>query len=209
MSSTTSGNKAVSTKEQTRLDDSEWEFERVAMEFRAGVSQEIEAKIDYSDERELADGRLFGQTQEAYERMRGREAEVERTRARTDRSQEPGREGSARYVTEVENEQRREVFARRRASVDPWADPEIADRADCSPNAAKKHLDRLAEMGIARAKKDSRPAAYERNEGYLGWQEASRMAESLSRGDHRPGRSTRSPTSGIRNTVRDDRPDDR
>jgi ssDNA-binding replication factor A large subunit len=30
-------------------------------------------------------------------------------------------------VTEVENEQRREAFARRRASVDPWADPEIVD----------------------------------------------------------------------------------
>jgi hypothetical protein len=124
MSSTTSGEKAVSTREQT---SDEWEFERVAVEFRASVSQEIEAKIDYSDERETPDGRLFGQTQEAYERMCGREAEIERTRARTDRSQEPGREGAARYVTEVENEQRHAAFAARRASVEPWADPEIVD----------------------------------------------------------------------------------
>jgi hypothetical protein len=124
MSSTKSGKKAVSTSEQT---SDAWEFERVSVEFRASVSQEIQAKIDYVDEREVADGRLFGQTQEAYERMCGREAEIERTRARTDRTQEPGREGAARYVTEVVNEQRREVFAERRASVDPWADPEIAD----------------------------------------------------------------------------------
>jgi hypothetical protein len=125
MSSTKSGKKAVSTREQTS--DEAWEFERVSVEFRASVSQEIQAKIDYADEREVADGRLFGQTQEAFERMCGRETEVERTRARTDRRQEPGREGATRYVTEVANEERREAFAARRASVDPWADPEIVD----------------------------------------------------------------------------------
>ncbi len=56
----------------------------------------------------------------------------------------------------------------------------VAELADCSPNAAKKHLDRLAEMGIARADPDSRPATYERNDGYLEWQEASRIAAELS-----------------------------
>ncbi|WP_255194635.1 winged helix-turn-helix domain-containing protein [Natronobeatus ordinarius] len=62
----------------------------------------------------------------------------------------------------------------------PTAYTEIAELADCSPNAAKKHLDRLAEMGIARADRDSRPATYERNEGYLEWQDASRIATELS-----------------------------
>ncbi|WP_435066273.1 winged helix-turn-helix domain-containing protein [Halobaculum sp. EA56] len=56
---------------------------------------------------------------------------------------------------------------------------EIAEIADCSPNAARKHLDRLAEMGIARADSDSRPATYERNDAYLEWQEASRIAADL------------------------------
>ncbi len=56
----------------------------------------------------------------------------------------------------------------------------VAELADCSPNAAKKHLNRLVEMGIARADRDSRPATYERNEGYLEWQEASRIATDLS-----------------------------
>lgn len=56
---------------------------------------------------------------------------------------------------------------------------EIADLAHCSPNAAKKHLDRLTELGLARADRDRRPPRYERNDGYLEWQEASRIAQEL------------------------------
>lgn len=56
---------------------------------------------------------------------------------------------------------------------------EIAELADCSPNAAKKHLDRLAEMGIVRAEREARPATYERHDGYLEWQDASRIATDL------------------------------
>ena len=62
----------------------------------------------------------------------------------------------------------------------PTAYTEIAELADCSPNAAKKHLERLTEMGIVRADRDSRPAQYERNDGYLEWQEASQIADELS-----------------------------
>ena len=68
----------------------------------------------------------------------------------------------------------------------PTAYTEIAELADCSPNAARKHLDRLAEMGIARAERDSRPATYERNEGYLEWQVQSNRNRTLYRSDHRP-----------------------
>jgi DNA-binding transcriptional ArsR family regulator len=62
----------------------------------------------------------------------------------------------------------------------PTTYTDIAELADCSPNAAKKHLDRLAEMGIARAERESGPATYERNEGYLEWQDASQIAADLS-----------------------------
>lgn len=62
----------------------------------------------------------------------------------------------------------------------PTTYTEIAELADCSPNTAKKHLERLAEMGIVRADRDSRPAQYERNEGYFEWQDASRIATELS-----------------------------
>jgi DNA-binding transcriptional ArsR family regulator len=63
--------------------------------------------------------------------------------------------------------------------TEPTPYPEIAEVADCSPNAAKKHLDRLADMGIGRADRQSRPAQYERNDGYLEWQDASRLARKL------------------------------
>lgn len=56
---------------------------------------------------------------------------------------------------------------------------DIADLADCSPNAAKKHLDRLVEMGVARADTDGQPVRYARNDAYFEWQEASRIARDL------------------------------
>lgn len=62
----------------------------------------------------------------------------------------------------------------------PTAYTDIAGIADCSPNTAKKHLDRLAEMGIVRADRESRPMRYERNDGYLEWQDANRIARELS-----------------------------
>ncbi|KKF40020.1 sugar-specific transcriptional regulator TrmB [Halorubrum saccharovorum] len=62
----------------------------------------------------------------------------------------------------------------------PMSYTDIAELADCSPNAAKKHLNRLAEMGIARANRENRPATYERNDGYLEWQDASQIAADLS-----------------------------
>lgn len=61
----------------------------------------------------------------------------------------------------------------------PTPHTEIAELADCSPNAAKKHLDRLSNMGIVRVNTDSRPPQYERNEGYLEWQDANRIADEL------------------------------
>jgi len=65
-------------------------------------------------------------------------------------------------------------------ATSPTPYTEISELADCSANAAKKHLERLAEMGIVRVDAESRPAAYERNDGYLEWQDATRIADDLS-----------------------------
>jgi predicted ArsR family transcriptional regulator len=62
----------------------------------------------------------------------------------------------------------------------PTAYRDIADWADCSGTTAKKHLDRLAEMGVVQKDGQSRPARYQRDDGYLEWQEASRIADALS-----------------------------
>lgn len=56
----------------------------------------------------------------------------------------------------------------------------VAEIADCSAKAAKKHLDRLAEMGVVRADREARPARYARDDGYLEWQEARRIAQERS-----------------------------
>lgn len=62
---------------------------------------------------------------------------------------------------------------------EPTSYGDVADLAECSPNAAKKHLDRLVEMGIVRADTEARPAHYERNDSYLELQEANRIAADL------------------------------
>ncbi|MFC7076183.1 winged helix-turn-helix domain-containing protein [Haloarcula halophila] len=61
----------------------------------------------------------------------------------------------------------------------PTPAAEIADIAGCSPNTAKKHLDRLVDMGIVSVTRTGRSTQYERNEGYLEWQDASRIANEL------------------------------
>ncbi len=65
-------------------------------------------------------------------------------------------------------------------TTSPTPYTEIAEIANCSSNTAKKHLDRLTEMGIVSTDRDSHPPRYKRNDGYLEWQEASRMATELS-----------------------------
>ncbi|MDZ7729808.1 MAG: hypothetical protein U5K37_00535 [Natrialbaceae archaeon] len=64
--------------------------------------------------------------------------------------------------------------------TEPTPYTDIGDIAQCSPNAAKKHAERLTEMGIALADRDSRPPRYQRNDAYLEWQDASRLAADFS-----------------------------
>ncbi len=96
------------------------------LELRASVEQDIQAKVDYADERAV-EGRLFGQTLEAQERLEAREWEVERTRTRADRDQESDREVQSRQAMGRESAGWRESFERRAGSVDPWLDPERPD----------------------------------------------------------------------------------
>lgn len=61
-------------------------------------------------------------------------------------------------------------------ATEPTPYPEIAEFADCSPSTAKAHLDRLASMEVVRVDAESQPARYERNDSYLEWRRASRLA---------------------------------
>jgi len=46
---------------------------------------------------------------------------------------------------------------------------ELAEMADCSPNTAKKHLERLAEIGPVERFSAPKSAQYRRNEVYIEW----------------------------------------
>lgn len=52
---------------------------------------------------------------------------------------------------------------------------DIAERADCSKNAARRHLNRLTDIGVlARVTED--PATYRRNEAYFEWRRVNRLS---------------------------------
>lgn len=60
--------------------------------------------------------------------------------------------------------------------TDPTRVAEVADRADCSANAARRHLKRLAEIGLL-TRVTENPATYKRNEAYFKWRRLNRLAE--------------------------------
>ncbi|AGB16456.1 hypothetical protein Halru_1857 [Halovivax ruber XH-70] len=59
--------------------------------------------------------------------------------------------------------------------VEPTRVATVADRADCSKTAARRHLDRLADIGLLTRVMDG-PAAYRRNESYFEWRRFDRLA---------------------------------
>ncbi|WP_227380914.1 helix-turn-helix domain-containing protein [Haladaptatus halobius] len=60
--------------------------------------------------------------------------------------------------------------------TDPTRVAEVADRADCSANAARRHLKRLADIGLL-TRVTKNPATYKRNEAYFEWRRLNRLAE--------------------------------
>ena len=96
-------------------------------ELRASVEQDIQAKVDHSDEQWVEDGRLFGQTLQAEEEMAAREWEIERTQRRMDDRQQSDRGARTRRVASDGSAERRYEFGKRAASVDPKVDPDRAD----------------------------------------------------------------------------------
>ena len=59
--------------------------------------------------------------------------------------------------------------------------PEIAELANCADNSAKKHLDRLVEMGLVKQETNRRVACYRRNNAYFEWLRASQIADDLAK----------------------------
>jgi hypothetical protein len=99
-------------------------------ELRATVRIEIQAKVDANHPEGLVDTgqeRIYGVTLAQEERIRAREAELERISAKARLGTQEGRSGRTRDVVTEASAGRREEFDRRAASVDPRFDPERGD----------------------------------------------------------------------------------
>ncbi|QZP39381.1 SOSS complex subunit B family protein [Halobaculum magnesiiphilum] len=120
-------------------------------EFEAAVEQETQAKVDANHPDGIADtseDRIHGVTLEQEERIRAREAELERISAQAELGTQDGREQRTREVAAQGSTKRRREFQKRAASVDPMADPEREDpRAELSQDqlaTVNTEADRLA-----------------------------------------------------------------
>jgi predicted ArsR family transcriptional regulator len=56
----------------------------------------------------------------------------------------------------------------------------VADQAACSTNAARKHLDVLADLGVVRRVADDSGTRYVRNDAYFRWRRANDLATTTS-----------------------------
>ena len=59
---------------------------------------------------------------------------------------------------------------------EPTQVSKVAERADCSKNAARRHLKRLAEIGLLTRVMEN-PESFKRNESYFEWRRFNRLSE--------------------------------
>lgn len=57
---------------------------------------------------------------------------------------------------------------------DPAGVSDIAERASCAPDTARRHLKRLADIGVVEVVSES-PLTYARNESYVEWRRRNRL----------------------------------
>ncbi|WP_148414776.1 SOSS complex subunit B family protein [Haloferax sp. KTX1] len=137
MSSNNSSRKVVSVAEQafehadeTAVDEDGFEVVDETPTFQATVQQEIQAKVDANHPDGIADTsdeRIDGVTLAQEERIRAREAELERISARAELGSQDGREARSRVIAAERSAARRRQFQKRAASVNPVMDPDRAD----------------------------------------------------------------------------------
>ncbi|WP_226006629.1 DNA-binding protein [Natrinema salinisoli] len=116
--------------DEAAVDEDGFEVVDETPEFQATVQMEVQAKVDANHPDgmvETTEERIHGATLEQEERIRAREAELERIRAQAELGTQEGREKRTRDIAAKRSAERRAEFQKRAASVDPWADPERND----------------------------------------------------------------------------------
>ncbi|WP_226042806.1 DNA-binding protein [Natrinema sp. DC36] len=137
---------------EAAVDEEGFEVVDETPEFQATVQMEVQAKVDANHPDGMVDTseeRIYGATLEQEERIRAREAELERISAQAEMGTQEGREKRTRDIAAKRSAERRAEFQKRAASVDPWEDPERDDpRAELTQEqlaAVNKQSMRLAE----------------------------------------------------------------
>ena len=143
---------AFEKSDEAAVDEDGFEVVDETPEFQATVQMEVQAKVDANHPDGMVDTseeRIYGATLEQEERIRAREAELERISAQAEMGTQEGREKRTRDIAAKRSAERRAEFQKRAASVDPWADPERDDpRAELTQEqlaAVNKQSMRLAE----------------------------------------------------------------
>ncbi|GKZ16242.1 DNA-binding protein [Haladaptatus sp. T7] len=159
MSSNNATSNVVSVDEQAfekadeaAVDEDGFEVVDETPEFQATVQMEVQAKVDANHPDgmvDTSDERIYGATLEQEERIRAREAELERISAQAELGTQDGREKRTRDIAAKRSAERRAEFQKRAASVNPMVDPERGDpRAELTQEqlaAVNKQSMRLAE----------------------------------------------------------------
>ncbi|WP_255194641.1 SOSS complex subunit B family protein [Natronobeatus ordinarius] len=143
---------AFEKADEAEVDEDGFEVVDETPEFQATVQMEVQAKVDANHPDGMVDTseeRIYGATLEQEERIRAREAELERISARAEMGMQDGRENRTRDIVAKQSAERRVEFQKRAASVNPWADPDRDDpRAELTQEqlaAVNKQSMRLAE----------------------------------------------------------------
>ncbi|WP_276249189.1 SOSS complex subunit B family protein [Haladaptatus sp. YSMS36] len=121
---------AFEKHEDAAVDEDGFEVVDETPQFQATVQMEVQAKVDANHPDgmvDTSDERIYGATLEQEERIRAREAELERISARAELGTQEGREKRTRDIAAKRSAERRAEFQKRAASVNPWADPERGD----------------------------------------------------------------------------------
>jgi len=121
---------AFEKSDEAAVDEDGFEVVDETPEFQATVQMEVQAKVDANHPDGMVDTseeRIYGATLEQEERIRAREAELERISAKAEMGTQEGREKRTRDIAAKRSAERRAEFQKRAASVDPWTDPERDD----------------------------------------------------------------------------------
>jgi hypothetical protein len=142
---------AFEKADEAAVDEDGFEVVDETPEFQATVQMEVQAKVDANHPDGMVDTseeRIYGATLEQEERIRAREAELERISAQAELGTQEGREKRTRDIAAKRSAERRAEFQKRAASVNPMADPERGDpRAELTQEqlaAVNKQSMRLA-----------------------------------------------------------------